>query len=160
MANALKLLKLKPTGFQLLQEVPIDAPPARVWKAILDADSWFKMDWERAAGVELTLEPRVGGRFMSERRDGSESRFFGTVAHLEPQKLLRIIGPMGMTHLPVTSSMIWELGPKKGGKATMLRFCHRAYGMMTPDAKKQYSHGWKLFLAQLKTLAEKKEKKK
>ena len=39
MANPLKLLKLKPTGFQFIQEVPIDAAPAKVWKAIHDPSS-------------------------------------------------------------------------------------------------------------------------
>jgi uncharacterized protein YndB with AHSA1/START domain len=67
---------------------------------------------------------------------------------------------MGMTHLPVQTSMIWQLEPTKGGKATRLRFCHRAYGLMTADKKKQYQNGWKMFLGQLKALAEKSKRGK
>src|SRR4051812_15295581 len=155
MANPLKMLKLKPTAFQLLQEVPINASPAKVWKSLLNTGAWFGMEHERGT---CKIEPEIGGRFMSRTPDGSEARLFGFVAHIEPEKLLRINGPMGMTHLPVQTSMIWQLEPTSGGKATRLRFCHRAYGLMTANVKKQYHNGWKMFLGQLKALAEKRGK--
>ena len=44
MANPLKMLKLKPAHFQLIQEVKIDAPPRRAWAALLDMGGWFRFD--------------------------------------------------------------------------------------------------------------------
>ena len=41
MANPLKMLKLKPEGFQFILELPIEAPPAAVWKAIFNIRGWF-----------------------------------------------------------------------------------------------------------------------
>ena len=38
------MLKLKSSGFQFIQEVPIDAPPAKVWKALFNVGAWFRFD--------------------------------------------------------------------------------------------------------------------
>ncbi len=108
----------------------------------------------------MTLEPHIGGKFVSRSRDGDVFMLHGIVAHWEPGKLLRINGPMGMTHLPVSNTMIWELQPKKDGNATLMRFCQRAYGLMTPNAQKNYQGGWKQLLPQLKAIAEKTGKRK
>jgi uncharacterized protein YndB with AHSA1/START domain len=84
----------------------------------------------------------------------------GMVAYIEREKLLRINGPMGATHLPVMTAMIWELKPRSGGKATTLRFCHRTFGFITPDLKKNYQGGWKQLWPKLKELAESKGKRR
>ena len=153
MANPLKLLKLKPAGFQFIQEIPIDAPPAAVWKALLDVGTWFRFD-DVPDFPTMMLEPRVGGLLTSSNADGSVQMFSGIVAHLEREKLLRINGPMGMTHLPAMNVMIWELQPQQGGRATKLRFCQRAFGYITADLQKNFKGGWKQLWPQLKALAE------
>ena len=160
MANPLKLLKLKPTAFQFIHEIPIDAPPARVWNALLNMNGWFHFEADRAKRPKVTLEPHLGGRFMSESRDGSVSSLFGFVAHLEPEKLLRINGTMGMSHVPVNTAMIWELQPRRNGKTTLLRFCQRTFGFLTGDVKSQFQNGWGKLHPQLKALAEKKTRTK
>jgi uncharacterized protein YndB with AHSA1/START domain len=152
MANPLKLLKLKPTGFQFIQEVKIDAPPAAAWKALLDTDRWFQNP--NRGRAKITLDARLGGLFTEVSKD--QQRLFGHVAYIEPGKLLRINGSMGITHLPVSSAIIFELQPRAGGKATTLRMCHRAFGYLTSDQEKGYKGGWKQLLPQLKKLAEKK----
>ena len=154
MANPLKLLKLKPTGFQFIQEVKIDAPPAKAWKALLNADGWFRFDYQQAQRPRVTLDARLGGLFMSKTPDGSEQRLFGHVSHIEPGKLIRINGSMGITHLPVSSAIIFELQPGAGGKTTTLRMCHRAFGYLTSEQEKGYKGGWKQLLPQIKALAE------
>src|SRR5262245_25885163 len=114
MANPLKMLKLKPTGFQFIHEVAIDAPPAKVWKTILNVKKWFYFADHAAALAKITIEPHVGGRFMSGSKDGSISDLYGFVTRVEPNKLLRINGHMGASHLPMQNAMIWELQPRKG----------------------------------------------
>ena len=153
MANPLKMLKLKPTGFQFMHEVPIDAPPSAVWKALLDVGAWFRFD-DSPEFPKMKLDPRIGGLLTSSNPDGSVQWYSGMVGHIEREKLLRINGPMGMTHLPVMNTMIWELVPQKGGKATKLRFCQRTFGYITADIKKNFQGGWKQLWPQLKELAE------
>jgi uncharacterized protein YndB with AHSA1/START domain len=154
MANPLKLLKLKPTGFQFIQEVKIDASPAAAWKALLNAGGWFRFENPQGQRPKVTLDARLGGLFMSKTKGGSEQRLFGHVSYIEPGKLLRINGSMGITHLPVSSAIIFELQPRANGKATTLRMCHRAFGYLTSDQEKGYKGGWKQLLPQIKTLAE------
>src|SRR4051812_46856569 len=150
MANPLKMLKLKPTFIQIMQEVPIDAPPAKVWRTLMSG-AWFG-DPARPSGK---IEPKIGGLFTMGRKEGSEARLFGFVLHPGPNKLLRVFGPGPMSHLPATCTLIWELQPEKNGKATLLRFVERGYGAMTPDIKKSHTQGWKEMFATLKGMAEK-----
>ena len=157
MANPLKMLKLKPEGFQFILEVPIDAPPAKVWKAIFNVRGWFYFPNMLADHAMMRIEEKIGGMFTSSSDDGTQSQLHGTVTRIDRNKLLRIQGAMGMTHLPAQNAMIWELQPKKDGKATLLRFCHRGYGYVTADIKKNFKGGWKTLLPQLKKLAEKKK---
>lgn len=158
--NPLKLLKLKPTSIQFIQEIPINAPPQKAWNALINFRGWFHFDHGPSQFAKVSLEPHIGGKFVSQSREQDVFMLHGIVAHWEPGKLLRINGPMGMTHLPVSNTMIWELQPQKGGKATLLRFCQRAYGLMPPDAQKNYQKGWKQLLPHIKELAEKSGKKK
>ena len=153
MANPLKLLKLKPVSFQFIEEIPIAAPPAAVWKALLDVGGWFRFD-DVPNFPAMKLDPRVGGLLTSSNGDGTVQMFSGIVGHIEREKLLRINGPMGMTHLPMMNAMIWELRPSGDGKTTTLRFCQRAFGYGTADLKKNFRGGWKQLWPQLKALAE------
>ena len=154
MANPRKLLKLKPHGFQFIQELPIDAPPARVWQSLLNIAGWWRFGPDDRPNV--TLEAWPGGRFFSERNDDGNvvQSLHGLVTHIEPNRLLRIGGQMGLSHLPVMHALIWELQPRKGGDATLLRFAQRTFGFMDADVKKRYQGGWKILFPQLKALAE------
>jgi len=60
-----------------------------------------------------------------------------------------------MTHLPVTTVVIFELQPQAGGKSTLLRLGQRSFGLIDADMKKRSSMMWKHFLPQIKELAEK-----
>src|SRR4051794_4611427 len=119
MANPLQLLDLKPRGFQFIQEVPVNATPKKTWAALLNFPGWFAFDPKNRPKV--IIERRVGGRFITRSRDGNTS-LHGTITYMEPGKLLRFAGQMGMTHVPVMHVFIWELQPQDGGKTTLLRF--------------------------------------
>ncbi|MGA2440741.1 MAG: hypothetical protein ABSH08_07270 [Tepidisphaeraceae bacterium] len=60
-----------------------------------------------------------------------------------------------MTHLPITTVLIFELQPKAGGKSTLLRLGQRSFGFIDADMKQRYAKIWKHLLPQLKELAEK-----
>jgi uncharacterized protein YndB with AHSA1/START domain len=106
-----------------------------------------------AKGRKVTLEPWVGGRYFVENADGS-SALHMIITYIEPGRLLRATGAMGLSHLPATNAFIFELQPK--GKGTLFRFCQRTTGYMTADIAKGYKGGWKQLFARLKALAEKK----
>src|SRR6185503_15787557 len=130
----------------------------KVWKAVLDVGTRFRFE-NVPDFQQMKLDPRIGGWLTSSNGDGSVQMYSGMVAHIEREKLLRINGPMGSTHLPAMTAMIWELQPRNSGKATTLRFCHRTFGYITADLKKNYQSGWKQLWPQLKTLAESRKKR-
>jgi uncharacterized protein YndB with AHSA1/START domain len=156
MPNPVKLLKLKPTWFQFIQEVKIDAPPARAWKSLLDVERWWKYRMFEGKS-QLKLEPWAGGRFHESNRDGVEA-LHCFVTYIEPNKLLRMTGQLGLSHLPVNHVFIFELQPS--GKGTILRFCQRSHGLMTADVEKGFKGGWPTLFKELKKLAEGKRSKK
>jgi uncharacterized protein YndB with AHSA1/START domain len=143
--------KLKETAFQVIQETPVAAPPKKVWKVILNAEKWFQFSDRK---VKQTLEAWPGGRWIMHQPDGAEV-LFGFVSLVEPEKLIRIWGPVGLSHLPSTTALIIELQPKKDGKETLLRLGMRTFGYLDKDVKKRYSGGWTQLMKQVKALAEK-----
>jgi uncharacterized protein YndB with AHSA1/START domain len=151
MANPLKLLKLKPSHFQFIQELKIDAPVERVWASVLDVGHWFHFD--PTSKDTARLEAWAGGRFYAERADGSSS-LHAIITHLEPGKLLRMTGPMGLSHLPATNVFIFEVQPR--GKGSLLRVCQRTFGFIDATVGKRYQGGWRQLLPQIKALAESK----
>jgi uncharacterized protein YndB with AHSA1/START domain len=150
-ANPLKMLKLKPSGYQFIQEVPIDAPPKKVWKTVLNIGKWFYFPGSKE---KHELEAWPGGRWHAEMPDGTLD-LHGIVTRIEPNRLLRIGGPIGQTHIPVNNVVIFELQPRNDGKGTLLRLCHRSYGFIDGDAKKRFSGGWGQLLPNIKKVAEK-----
>jgi uncharacterized protein YndB with AHSA1/START domain len=154
MANPLTLLKLKPTGFQFIRQLPIQAPPKKVWSSLINVGKWFQFNPDPRKASKQTLEPTAGSRWLSKTWEGN-TICLATVAYVEPGKLLRLVGQFGMTHLPITSVVIFELQPKAGGKSTLLRLGQRSFGFVDADVKKRHINSWKHLLPQLKELAEK-----
>jgi uncharacterized protein YndB with AHSA1/START domain len=153
MANPLKELPLAAHGFQFIQELPIEATPARVWAALTNINGWFLADPDPTYRGKNTLELFPGGKWCSERKDGTVL-FNAFVSYIEPQKLLRLWGPFGMTHLPVSSVVIFELQPRHDGRTTLLRLGQRTFGFIDPEAEQRFQGGWNKMLPRLKELAE------
>jgi uncharacterized protein YndB with AHSA1/START domain len=154
MANPLKMLKLKPVSFQFILETPIKAPPKKVWSTLLNPGKWFLFDLTQGPWPKSKFEPWPGGRWTMQYPDGTHD-LAAFVTRIEPQKLLRLAGHMGQSHVPVNSAFIFELQPKDNGKSTLLRIGQRTFGFTTPDLKKRMTQGWTKLLGQLKARAEK-----
>ena len=144
----LKMLKIKPGGFQFIQQIDIDAPPEKTWKALVSIGKWFNLGPNE--GKALKLEPWAGGRFYA--KYGDIEHLHAIVTYIEPNKLIRFSGQMGMSHVPVLRAFIFQLEPK--GKGTLLKLCHRCYGMIDSEAEGRYRGGWKQLLPKLKAFAE------
>ena len=153
MANPLQMLKLKPTALQFIEEVAINAAPKKVWATTAKPGSWFFFNPDKATHSKHSFELKVGGMWTAANPNGS-SGLMGTVSYIEPGKLLRISGPLGLTHVPTTNVLIFELVPSADGKKTTLRVGTRMFGFLDKDVKKRFGDAWKMLLGQLKAAAE------
>lgn len=153
MANPLKELPLAPLGFQRIQELPIDAPPARVWETLINPNNWFGFEPDKANWPKCSLELKPGGLWTMQGPDGA-AFLMGTVTHIEPHKLLRFSGSMGMTHLPCINVFIYELQPQHDGKGTLLRVGQRTFGYIDADVETRTAAGWGQLMQNLKVAAE------
>lgn len=154
MANPLKELPLQPIGFQRIQEVHILAAPKKVWAALAEVGKWFVFNPDPATHPKQTIEMKAGGQWIVLHKDGGSS-LSATVTHIEPEKLLRLSGPMGMSHLPVMNAFIFELQPKAQGKETLLRMAQRTFGFIDPELEGRYGGAFGMLLNNIKALAEK-----
>lgn len=155
MANPLKELELKVTGFQSIQEISIAASPEKVWATLANPNNWFGFDPDKSKWPKSAMDFKVGGQWIMEGPDGSKY-LMATITHLEPNKLIRFSGPVGLSHLPVNNVMIFELQAKDGGKSTLLRTGQRLFGFITSDIEGNYQKGWGSLMQMIKTVVESK----
>jgi uncharacterized protein YndB with AHSA1/START domain len=136
-------------------EIRIEAPPARVWEAIVARpDAWWIPEMrvlERCE--EVCFEPRAGGRLYERRGDGGELLWFTTLA-LEPERSLQFSGhlvpPWGG---PATTYLTLRL--EEEGGATRLLVSNYLNGVVGDELLPQIESGWRfLFESGLKRLVE------
>ena len=128
-----------------LLEVPISAPPERVYEAITeqaDLASWWTPDVSNA-------QPRLGA--VAEFRFGGGYVIQMEVAALEPSRRVVWNVRRGAPEWANTS-VTWDLTPTERG--TTLRFAHRDYPS-TEGSFANVTFNWAWFLASLKTYLEK-----
>ncbi len=83
-----------PVAYEVTARVGIAAEPASVWRSLIeDVGAW----WPHSFGDEpkIALEPWIGGRFYEEFGQGGGA-LYALVTYLEPGKVLRVNGAMGM----------------------------------------------------------------
>ncbi|HEV2891449.1 MAG TPA: metalloregulator ArsR/SmtB family transcription factor [Frankiaceae bacterium] len=117
-------------------EVTIDAPPERVYDALLRIGEWWPHRFR--AGADVVLEPFVGGRFYEAWGDDTGA-LYGTVVRLERPSRLDVSGPMGM---PGPVSAVWSMTLSPSGSSTVLALVHRAFGDIDEETRAGYTAGW------------------
>ena len=115
----------------------VDASPERVWRALTDSDELLA--W---TGMQLLVEPRVGGRVVAQPGEG-------WVFDFEPPHLLRFSAadPNNPEHVKAAKkawTISWELIPD--GDGTRIIFIHR---FLRGDILWGLGEGWHGFLDQL-----------
>ena len=130
--------------FEIAQELTINAPRDKVWKALTtDIGKWwaFHIGTE---GSEVSLDARLGGSFTERWGDG-EGALWGIVTFLSVGEKLRLEGALGLAG-PGTNKYTYELEDTEGG--TLLKLTHYAYGIRDEDteAESRFTEGWKLLL--------------
>jgi uncharacterized protein YndB with AHSA1/START domain len=125
----------------ILQEHVINAPRAKVYKAITEEiGSWWSHRFEE--GGKVTLDARLGGEFREDYPNGGGCRF-ATVRWFKPGEGIELEGPMGWDG-PVTGCFSYTLEEK--GKATLVKLEHKFFGPLTGETEGMYVEGWKHLL--------------
>lgn len=125
-------------------EATVDAPRARVWRAVLALGEWWPHRFRSEAGV--ALEPWVGGRFLEDWGDDGGGTLYGQVTELAPPERLTLTGAMGMSGAVVSR---WTLSLEERGDRTLVRLDHSAVGDVDEQARSAYATGWDAVLAAL-----------
>lgn len=115
----------------------VEQSPERVWRAITDTD-----ELKAWTGMELLVEPQVGGRVVAQPGDGR-------VFDYDPPRLLRFSAadPNVAEHVEAAKkhwTISWELIPD--GDGTRIVFVHR---FLRGDQLWGLGEGWHGFLDQL-----------
>lgn len=123
-----KVLHSTATGFAIENSVtvPVDADTA--WKALVkDVDRWWPKDhsWFGAEG-RFRIEPRAGGCFCETA--GKREALHMTVNHVDPGKLLRMLGGLGpLQGMGLHGALEWRLVAVEGGTRITLHYVVGGY---------------------------------
>lgn len=136
---------LKQDSFQIEQEIMIDAPRDKVFKALTEnIDDWWAYRLSGDEKSTLSFEPKVGGRFLESWGD-QEGALWGVVTYIKAPQEIRMNGLLGMKGA-VNSAYTYHLEEK--GDTTILKLSHHAYGLLDPEWHNAHDGGWKELLGQ------------
>ncbi len=139
-------------------EISITAPPATVWRALLDeTQAWWLPDF-RMVGPEsvVTLDPVAGGRGLVEELPGGGSLLWYSVQmHAPAQHQLWLVGHIAPDFGgPATSMLKLEAGPD-GETGCRLRISDALLGNVSEAMARSLHEGWsQLFGTGLKSHVE------
>jgi uncharacterized protein YndB with AHSA1/START domain len=152
--------RITPDNDSVVTEIEIAAPPARVFRALIEREQ--ALQWGGGEAFEITeweMDARPGGSWLltSRERSGAGTgkiiEHHGEVLQIEPPRLLEVSWFANWHPDPAHRTVVrWELTPTKGG--THVIVTHSGLAAL-PGACEGYSQGWPGLVAQLKKFAEK-----
>ena len=143
-ATAAKILDASAARIEL--EVSVEAPVAKVWKAVIDEpDAWWVSGLRCVpGGSEVVLDARAGGHLI-ERNDSGGSLLWFTVLVVEPERSLNMAGalapPFGG---PCHTFLLIELEERGGG--TVVKMTNSLHGHVDESMLPEIHGGWKHLL--------------
>ena len=126
----------------VVKEVLIEASPEIVFETVLEPHGPMKQ-------MNIKLEAWVGGRWFRDLGNNT-GHLWGHVQVIEPPKVLELVGPTMMSY-PAISHIQYRLTPEAGG--TMLKFTHRAFGLIEPGLEEGVTKGWGEMLDEIRATA-------
>jgi uncharacterized protein YndB with AHSA1/START domain len=120
--------QLPVTAFELKLEIPIAAPPARVWEALVgESAAWWPRSFLSADTKGMVIEPKVGGRVFDDRGGGEGVMWYWVIGVESPHWIL-CSGFYGPPYGgPGTSYLRLALTPK-GKNETLLEITDASFG--------------------------------
>ena len=104
--------------------------------------------------MPMKLKPWPGGRWFRDLGDGN-GHFWGHVQAIKRPTLLEITGPLFMSY-GVVSNLQYRLSKANGG--TLIKFHHKAFGLIQDEHRKGVSQGWNHMNMRVKARAESRAK--
>ncbi|HTW32096.1 MAG TPA: SRPBCC domain-containing protein [Candidatus Sulfotelmatobacter sp.] len=133
------------------QEIFVEAPIATTFATLLEQMGPEQETSEKKMPMKLEAWP--GGRWFRDLGDNN-GHFWGHVQAIKRPTLLEIVGPLFMSYA-VSSNLQYRLSEERGG--TMIRFHHKAFGLIQDDVRKGASLGWTHLHQRVKAAAERKK---
>ena len=100
--------------------------------------------------MPMKIEPWPGGRWYRDLGDNN-GHLWGHVQSIKQPTLFEITGPLFMSY-PVVSNLQYRLSEVEGG--TLIRFHHKALGVIQEDHRQGVSKGWAHILSRVRERAE------
>jgi DNA-binding transcriptional ArsR family regulator/uncharacterized protein YndB with AHSA1/START domain len=142
--------------FRIEQEVSINAPRERVYKALTEniGDWWEFRVAPKGVTSTLSLDAVPGGQFI-EKWGENDGAIWGNVYYVNAPEEIRLQGHLGMKGA-VNSAYTYRLIENEG--VTTLQLTHTASGIIEESWEQSHSEGWKHLLGNLlKTYVEQKK---
>jgi hypothetical protein len=135
------------------KETLVRAPIDVTFEALLEQIG-PENDTPEGQKMPMKIEPWPGGRWYRDLGD-SNGHFWGHVQAIKRPTLLEIAGPLFMSYAAV-SNVQYRLSEVGGG--TIIKFHHKAMGMIQDDHRQGVSKGWGHMLARIGYRAEARSK--
>lgn len=104
--------------------------------------------------MPMKLEPWPGGRWFRDLGN-DDGHFWAHVQSIKRPTLLELSGPLFMSYA-VSNNLQYRLSQEPGG--TLIRFHHKAFGVIQDDHRRGVSTGWTTMNERLKQRAETKSR--
>ena len=149
MSTSLSALGIESLTLIVSQEIHVQASLEVTFSALLEQLGPANTTPD-GAPIPMKLEPWPGGRWFRDLGDNN-GHFWGHVQAIKRPTLLEIYGPLFMSYA-VASNLQYRLSEAAGG--TLIRFHHKALGVIQDDHRKGVHGGWSHMLARIRERAE------
>jgi len=135
------------------QEIQVQATLENTFAAILEQIGPYN-DTPEGNAMPMKIEPWPGGRWYRDLGDNN-GHLWGHVQAIKRPTLLEITGPLFMSY-GVVSNVQYRLSEAGGG--TLIRFHHKAFGLIQDDHRQNVGRGWSHMIAGIRARAEAKSR--
>ena len=117
-----------PNGFTLEAVVEISAPPARVYRTLVDLGTWWDREHTYTGDSKnLSIDARPGGCFCERLANGGGVEH-GRVVNVSPGSLLRLSAALGpLQELGVTGSLTFQIAGSAAGSTLTMTYAVGGY---------------------------------
>ncbi|HLV86983.1 MAG TPA: SRPBCC domain-containing protein [Candidatus Sulfotelmatobacter sp.] len=148
MASTATLAGIESLSLMVVQEIHVRASIDKTFATILEQ---IGPENETPNGkMPMKIEAWPGGRWFRDLGDNN-GHLWGHVQAIKRPTLLEITGPLFMSY-GVVSNLQYRLSEENGG--TLLKFHHKAFGMIQDEHRRGVSEGWKHILGRIQSKAE------
>ncbi len=128
-------------------EVRIDAPRAKVWKALTEeTNAWWLPDFHMVDPAStVSLDAQAGGHLI-ERMEGGGSLLWYTVQMCVPESSLHFVGHLAAGYGGPATTLL-ELALSDQGEGTLLIVRDALYGNVSAKTAGSLESGWRQLFA-------------